>query len=581
LTYTADTGEVNNVDVDVDGSGHILISDSGAVIDVGSSGCSSTDDNRVDCGVPSAEGYSGVSLVLGDQIDTAGFEPDLPLSTRRADGGEDNDVLNAGNQDVTLIGGPGEDNLNGGDVNDTIEGDSGNDTIDATAGGQDTIDAGAGEDKIYTNDTSSDSITCGPDTDRVDADSSDAINFDCEEDIDGNPLPAGLLTEPPTNMGPTLFSFNGQASVSRPPQPFHFEWGLTTAYGVGVPATTISSNGRHPVSAAYHPEWLPGGRPLHARLVAGTVGTDQAAANDVVFTMPNRPPAFVLPRALGGHAGPLTAAASVSGTGFCSRCDQAYDAEPKTVDLPVALQSRSPKGATFGRGLDVVGPSASSGLPHISPSAHLEFGRTRDYDKSTPEVPGTGFTPAPPPNFRSPDPLARANLLFHLKDLRPATEYHARLDSTTYGGFSQSPDFVIDTPPGISGGGGTFSASVSTCGQTGTGCATATMTFTYDCIGVGDEGCGGSADVSYTFTVSTARVGKAAKPTGKRIALGHAKFKIRAHHKGRIRVKLTRKGRKLLKHRKKLRVQVLYRTRGRGGRTLKTAAPLLLVRKKH
>jgi hypothetical protein len=574
LTYTADAGEVNNVDVDVQG-GEVLIRDTGvAAISIGTTACMPTGDaHEVNCGSPSVNGYSGVSLVLGDEIDVGSFEDGLPLATRTADGGGDNDVLNGSAQPDTLVGGSGGDNLNGGDGDNDLRGGDGNDTIDATGTGQDTVNAGAGPDKVYTVDGSPDSITCGSDTDRLDADSTDTIGADCEEDVDGNPL---VHHGPPaTTLAPLLqdgaagtTTFRGTVTVKQPPARAHFEWGLTPAYGFGVDfPSQFGSSGQHSVSASYGTRLLPGGRTLHARLVASD-GTGTSSGGDVTFREPNAPIVFALPRVLGGD---LQSADSSVGATRC--CDAKLDGEPTTVDLPAALVSgRGDTGA--GAGAAVTGVGALG--PRIPPSARLAYGTSKTYGHTTGYVTGTDVKPPTPPDL---DNSSRsADLMFHIQDLDPGTVYHARMDATTYGGFNRSPDFTFATPPGRAGEAGSASFAFPS-GSSGGG-GTATVEVHYQCVTQDDSGCGGKVEMDYSFSFSSSRLRAASKgPIPKRVVVGRGKFHIAAGRKGDIKVTLTKAGRKLLRHRKKLRLQAVYRTKGPGGRTLKTATPFILKRK--
>jgi hypothetical protein len=572
LTYTAADGEQNNVDVDTSAGGHVLISDSGATIAVLTAACTPIDAHSADCGVPSAGGYSGVSLALGDEIDVSDFHDGLPLSSRVADGGADNDVLNGSAQADTLMGGADHDNLNGEDGANHLLGGGGEDTIDATGTGHDTVDAGAGADKVFTRDTSADAVACGSEVDRVDADVSDAVGQDCEQDADGNPFSHGpevSTATPLVNDDATVF--RGSVFVKQPPWSSHFEWGLTRSYGfsVAAPPGGTSATGQHAVSASYNRRLLPGGRPLHARLVASD-STGSRAGGDVTFAEPNAPIVFELPGVVTGDVHSAdTASGSLPFQDCAGSCNAGYSAEPRTIHLPLVLASgRGDRSAGAGAAVTGVGPLG----PPIPPRARLLYGPTEDYGETTGTVLATGAEPPTLPDLT--DSSRSASLAFDVHGLKPATAYRGSLLATTYGGFNQSRDFTFATPAGRSGGTGT--ATISS-GATGGG-ATATMTLQYTCIGVGDQPCGGSAEDDSTYTFSSAANGAAAKRRS-RIVIARGKFRVRAHHQGKIRLKLTRRGRKLVRRHRKLKTQVVYRTRGRHGRILRTATPLVVKRR--
>ena len=679
LVFTAGNGDTNNVDVSTDGSGHILISDTGATITPDGTVCvKGVDDNTVDCGVPSTKGYSAVSLVLGDQADTASFENELPLGasagSRRADGGPGNDSLNGSQQADTLIGGPDQDTLTGYGGGDTLEGDAEADTIDATGSeaGTDTVDAGAGDDTIYATDNQPDQITCGDDTDQVDAtDPSDAVAADCEKDGNGDPFvhatattgsatvdsataatvhgtanPQGIsnatayfeygtdttyghsttpqqltadsndqpqiadienLTEHTTyhyrlvvqtqtgrvngadatfttdfkQTGPIVQTqgfgelpggaaqgFNGTIFVKDPPAHYHYEWGLDKAYGVDVlGAQTITQAGQtNAPSSPFNGAYLPGGRTLHARLVA-TDGTGTAHGKNVTFTRPTVAPIFLVPVGDGRYGGEATVqTAAVQNQGpHCSKCVANYKAEPTKIDFPAELLSHDFDSQDLGTGLDITG---GQGLPDIPATAHMEYGLSSDYGHQTPEVTGTGYSPTPNTAqagfFKyAPSSNPVADVTFHLTGLTPGTVYHARIDSTTYGGFAHSPDLPLITPPGNTAVVAPVSGKKATVSYT---CETA-------------NACKGSATVQTIPTGGGAKALRAATVTpGKPVVLANGNFKVPSHHKGKVKLKLTKKGRKKLKHKKKLKAQIIYRSKSPTGKTLTTATVLTLKR---
>ncbi len=677
LTFTAAAGEQNSVTVSADGSGHIIIDDI-VPISVGSSPCSSVNDTEVDCGVPSEHGYSGVSLLLEDGADSASFNDDLPLSTRRADGGPGDDTLNGSSEADTLIGGSGEDSINGFGGGDTVQGGDNNDTIDVTGASTatDTVDAGNGDDSIFANDGNPDALTCGAGTDQVDTDSSDTIGVDCEEDGSGNPLthptattgsaivdgptsatlqgsgnPNGVASSyhfeygtstgygkstPSTSLGsdstdhnvvaditglapstlyhfrlvvttdggsvpgadatfttaaaaasggaiaatltpgdcsalaalcPSLadFGFRGTILVTQSPTTFAFVWGLTPSdtfqFPAGlIPGSGLSGTGQQPVFQGFPRAVLPGGRTLHVHLLA-TDPSGTSNGGDVTFTTSTHAPKYGVPPIVGGDL-PAFSAATQPGhntqLGYCDpqSCAGSYDAQPTTITLPAVLVSDGVDSKEPGTGADIEGIGSLG--PNIPPSAHLEYGLSTAYGKQTSEVAGTNSLP--PVSFSGgvwsvADQGARSHLTFKLTGLQPATVYHARIDSTTYGGLAHSGDFVLITPPGKAGTTATVSGSVATVDYN---CETKTA-------------CSGGVSLQTTGVAHTG-THEAAK-TRRPVTIGRAKFRIRGHKKGKIRIKLTAKGKRLVRH--KLRVEAIYKTHGH-----KTATPLTLRRKR-
>ena len=152
LTFTAGSGETNNVTVTRVGSGagvRYQISDpystSPAVAQSGSrikpgAGCTRVSDNVVKC---LTTGVARIVLKGGDLNDTLNASTiAIPVTV---DGGAGNDTLIAGTRNDTLIGGPGPDRFRGGAGNDVISARNDDADLEFTcgenAGDSDTVNA--------------------------------------------------------------------------------------------------------------------------------------------------------------------------------------------------------------------------------------------------------------------------------------------------------------------------------------------------------------------------------------------------------------------------------------------------------
>jgi Ca2+-binding RTX toxin-like protein len=152
LTFTANPGETNNVDVFQDSGGLYIFDRNQDPTDNGTSGCI---DYYTTYGTQYMFWYCGTSvssykILLGDGNDTllpgqyTCCAPTIPIV---ADGGIGNDNLTGGEGIDKIHGGDGTDALNGAGANDTLFGDDGVDTIHGN-NADDNLYGGAGADII-------------------------------------------------------------------------------------------------------------------------------------------------------------------------------------------------------------------------------------------------------------------------------------------------------------------------------------------------------------------------------------------------------------------------------------------------
>jgi hypothetical protein len=250
LTYTAGTGETNNVTFSLSGTTY-TVTDSGAVISPGT-GCTGVSSNQVTCsgtisfvgaglgdmddtatisgavrswvdagtgndrlqggtasdwlygntGDDTLDGGTGADLLIGGGgNDLADYSSrtnpvTITLDGKWGDGeagendyvGYNNDIerVTTGSGNDTVTGGPTNNGLTGGAGNDTLAGAAGDDTIDGGVG-QDSLDGGDGADTLLGRDATADQVACGAGVDSVVADAVDAVALDCEQ-IDRGPI---------------------------------------------------------------------------------------------------------------------------------------------------------------------------------------------------------------------------------------------------------------------------------------------------------------------------------------------------------------------------------------------------------
>jgi hypothetical protein len=133
--------------------------------------------------------------------------------------------------------------------------------------------------------------------------------IDLNESANLRALPVAT-TAPATGIGDAGASLNGTVNPSRQPTTYHFEYGITTAYGSRVPgfdAGVGAGSADQPVSAPVY--GLAPGRTYHFRIVA-TNSSGTSYGNDQAFTTQGRAPTITT-----NAAGPVSASgATLNGT---------------------------------------------------------------------------------------------------------------------------------------------------------------------------------------------------------------------------------------------------------------------------
>ena len=155
LRYTADAGEVNDLQINTSGQ-TMTISDTGAGIDVTTPAhCDQVSANEVECSP-----VDHASFFLDDMEDEAAVTGAGAALTLALDGWSGNDHLSlCADCRGTLVGGPGEDRLVAGGLRSWLYGNTGDDTliggaaVDAMIGGAgaDMISGRRGADRIWPN----------------------------------------------------------------------------------------------------------------------------------------------------------------------------------------------------------------------------------------------------------------------------------------------------------------------------------------------------------------------------------------------------------------------------------------------
>ncbi len=125
-----------------------------------------------------------------------------------------------------------------------------------------------------------------------------------------------LVTATPFTESPAGWSLNGTVDANGSATTYHFQFGITTAYGSNVPATDASAgSGTSPVAVTQLVASLPPGVPYHYRLVAHNAG-GTSISNDEEFVTPivSAPEASLPSSVLSAKPGvvPLPAAAPPS-----------------------------------------------------------------------------------------------------------------------------------------------------------------------------------------------------------------------------------------------------------------------------
>ncbi|MBK8294539.1 MAG: hypothetical protein IPK93_07100 [Solirubrobacterales bacterium] len=176
LRFAAAPGETNNLTVSLDGANFVL-DDTGAPI-TPMFGCVAVNANRASCPAAAVVGRLDISLNdLNDVVLIEASVPELP-STALIQGGDGNDSITSlstyglrafgGSGNDSLVGGPNRDDLDGNDGNDVMVGNGGNDNL--TPGpGTDVANGGPGFDQLDEGSTSNgaDTFLGGPDSDEV------------------------------------------------------------------------------------------------------------------------------------------------------------------------------------------------------------------------------------------------------------------------------------------------------------------------------------------------------------------------------------------------------------------------------
>jgi hypothetical protein len=495
LTYTGGS-EANDVNVSVDVSGHLIVSDSTtSSITTGASGCSSTSSSppTVDCGVPGTTGITGIVVNTADGGDAIAFGNQIPLASLTADGG------------------PGDDTLNGGDNNETLKGGADLDSLYGNAG-TDSFDGGSENDLIVADNSDAEQITCGAGTgDQVRADDVDTIN-QCELDDTATALDVpSATTGGATGISTSGATLNGTVNPNAHATSFHIEYGTTTAYGNSTPTTSVGSDSvDHAVNAA-----LSGLQPTttyHYRVVATTASTPGVAGEDQSFKTANPPPTVI------------------TGVAHVNNCTTAVFPVP-SANVEGEIFDHGDGGSyyfEFGRGHAglpgqgvPLNPSASHGFlafAHIGPAEPLPLPLTAPgieyYYRLV--VRHGGFPGGPPATF----------------------DYGAYANFTTLQCASEVPAISGPTSAGtvtVGGAGVVTLKGTITC-PPGFKCPVATIA---------------QSSKKLSFGASSAR-----KSKKKILKLGSYKYTVKAGKKGKVKVALSKRAFKLLKRLHKIKAKV-------------------------
>lgn len=183
--------------------------------------------------------------------------------------------------------------------------------------------------------------------------------------------------------------------------------------------------------------------------------------------------------------------------------------------------------------------SATIDPENASTQTHIEYGQTTGYGSQTSAV-ATGSG------------VASSSFTSTLSGLSPGTTYHYRVVATNAFGTATSDDHVFTTSADQPSGGPTL--------KQGTVLQKLKCLTTFTCLGtitfVFSSG-GGAGDVARASRDGGAR----------RVVLGHSSYRVTAHQAKGIRIKLNRRGRRLLKRHHRLRVVEIITSRGRHGHT--------------
>jgi hypothetical protein len=147
-----------------------------------------------------------------------------------------------------------------------------------------------------------------------------------------------VVTATPFSESATGWSLNGTVNPNGGDTTYHFQFGITAAYGSNVPATDADAgSGTSPIAITQLVASLPPGVPYHYRLVAHNAG-GTSTSNDEEFVTPSTPPSP------GGSQPPvaltsplLLSAATTPSSKFTLKAPIAKGAAAKLrVDLPGA-----------------------------------------------------------------------------------------------------------------------------------------------------------------------------------------------------------------------------------------------------
>jgi hypothetical protein len=132
---------------------------------------------------------------------------------------------------------------------------------------------------------------------RVVANNAEGPGVSLDQSFTTPPKPPVVIATPFTEST-AGWSLNGTVNANGGATTYHFEFGITTAYGSNVPATEVSAgNGTTPVSVTQLVASLPPGVPYHYRLVAHNAG-GTSISNDEAFITPaaaSTPPTTTTP----------------------------------------------------------------------------------------------------------------------------------------------------------------------------------------------------------------------------------------------------------------------------------------------
>jgi streptogramin lyase len=195
----------------------------------------------------------------------------------------------------------------------------------------------------------------------------------------------------------------------------------------------------------------------------------------------------------------------------------------------------------------------------------VEYGTSTSYGKSTQsrELPAGG-TPT--------------SVSLPLTGLQPGTLYHYRVVAANKQGTSAGDDDTFTTQPGPAGsgsrGGDTTGPNVvvSTPSSGATPADSSAITINIGCPLAETLGCRGSVSMDTIVPRSGAR--SARRPH--RVRIGSARFKLRAGEKRPVNIRLSHKGRALVRAKHRLRVRVVVTARDHSGNRTTTVRALTL-----